>query len=653
MPSANRIKLALLVVLGLAHLFVTLFAVVPGRLTIDEEVQHWMVRSFALERSLALWNGYDEFPSLELEYHPFIKPHDGRLYPVYPYLFPVLTGPLYLLMGLRGIYVVNSLAFAGTVLLCFLTARRLFRDMDLALNSCLILVLSTFAWEYSHAVWPHATASLFVAGAVYAAACAATSARARNARVAAVVGGLIAGLGCGIRVDVVLVFPALVLPFLFTRPWRPVEALLVLVGAAPGLIILAMTNEVKFGVLSPFSYGARFPAAPKGFILGIVAGAAALWLVTRIRFTAMMPHSRRLLWIFAAVVSAALLIVPELRALVARVLRYGYISLVDFRALEATAPFSAMKRIPGGGVVYVDSLKKAVLQSMPFLPLLLVPLVASLRNDREARGLWLLFLVPLAVAGYGAYEFPRQEGAGLTFNYRYFVSALPCVAILCAFALSRLRTLWPVQLTWTTIALTCVLAAGGFAWLVLRPGTTVVHHEFPLLAMPLVLAGMLLVLLAGSLVFESFCIRPVQVAGRIVVTAALVWAGLTAFSYDYVRHRGIRATDAEYGRMIADLIPDDSILFVARSQTPYSSMVLERNKVRLAIPQRDGFQDFPALVEFHLRAGRRVFAFFPKQFWLKLVEGPLSQYTIRPVMPFAQEFVGEITARIEPPAPGR
>jgi len=311
-----------------------------------------------------------------------------------------------------------------------------------------------------------------------------------------------------------------------------------------------------------------------------------------------------------------------------------------------------MWRTPGGGVVYVGSLKKAVLQNMPFLPLFLVPIVALFHHDRDAKGLWLLLLGPLTVAGYMSYEFPNREGGGLTFNYRYFVSALPCVAILCAFALSRLKSVWPLRLTKRTTVLVCALTIGAFLFLVMRPGGVAIDHEFPLLVLPLILAAMLAVLLSASLAFDSFRTRALQTAGRIVVSAALVWAGLTAFLYDYARHREIRTGDYEVGMMIVEKVPEDSLFFVSPMLTPFS-MVLERKRVRLAMPRLDGFRDFPRLVEFHLRAGRRVFAFFNTTVWVKLAADLLSQYDIRPVLPVEAGFVGEVTAKSDSAATSR
>jgi len=56
---------------------------VPGHLSVDEGIYHFMSQSPARSGSLAIWNGYDEFPSPELALLVG-RPHDGLLMPQYP-----------------------------------------------------------------------------------------------------------------------------------------------------------------------------------------------------------------------------------------------------------------------------------------------------------------------------------------------------------------------------------------------------------------------------------------------------------------------------------------------------------------------------------------------------------------------------------------
>jgi hypothetical protein len=254
-----------------------------------------MAKSFHQTGGLALRNGWDDAPARELA-HRFIKVHNGKLYPQYPYLFPVLAWPVYSVGGFFGLFVLNSVSFIGIVALCFSTAKRLFLDVNLALNACLILILATFAWEYSQAAWPHALALLFVLGSFRLMVGAFYAVTERNAILMALAAGLVAGFAPGVRIDAILILPCLVLPFLFVRPWRPRQAIMIISGAIPGLMLLGVTSFAKFGVIDPLSYGddAGAPALPATSIILALFGALLLaWLMTRTWFSDFFLHQQK------------------------------------------------------------------------------------------------------------------------------------------------------------------------------------------------------------------------------------------------------------------------------------------------------------------------------------------------------------------------
>ena len=88
----------------------------------DEGIYALMVRSFAESGSLAIWNGYEEFPSPAFAL-PQTLIHEGRLVPQYPYLTAVLNYPFYRLAGFAGLLLLNAIAYVATVGVCFLTAK--------------------------------------------------------------------------------------------------------------------------------------------------------------------------------------------------------------------------------------------------------------------------------------------------------------------------------------------------------------------------------------------------------------------------------------------------------------------------------------------------------------------------------------------------
>ena len=217
-----KTQIIALIALTILHVVVSWHTIVPGYLLIDEAFYHWMTRDFASTGSLELWNGYTEFPSPELT-HRHVPVHKNRLVAQWPHFFAIIATPLYLMWGLLGLYVVNVIAFIGVVWLCFLSANKLFEDPKLALNACLLLVLATFAWEYSQAIWPHSTALFFIMAAFYFTVCALNAQKRSNRLWLAFGAGLICGFATGIRMDTFLASTVVVLPFLFARPWRPVS----------------------------------------------------------------------------------------------------------------------------------------------------------------------------------------------------------------------------------------------------------------------------------------------------------------------------------------------------------------------------------------------------------------------------------------------
>lgn len=644
--STVQIKISLLLVLGLLHVLVTLFFIVPGYLLIDEAIYHWASKYFAQTGGFEVWNGYTEFPSPEL-HHMFAAPYKGRLVAQYPYLFTVLSYPFYRVLGFYGLFLCNAMAFIGVVALCYVTARKLFADIDLALNACLILVLCTFAWEYSQAAWPHMTSVLCTMGAFYLFVCSYYSNDKLKSLILALGSGLIAGFGPSVRMEGALLFPVLVLPFLFDRPWRPREALAVMAGILPGLTIFAMANHVKFGMLSPFTYGGPTNFSP---YVGIaLAGTlVAIWIPTRSRFTGIVSRHRRKLYAAVFVALVALAFVPQVRDVCLRVLTYSYVSLVDIRSLDADLVRPAMRRSAGGGVVYIGAQKKALLQSLPYLVLLLIPMIRIAQRDEDSWNLVVLFLLPAITVGYYAYAFhsSRAYEGGLCLNYRYYVPLLPFLSILSAYAMREMRTRWGEPLGFRTASVLCFLTVGAYLLLVYRWPRHLDYLEFPLLVLPLFAAGFLLTLL---LVGEVVSGREIRMMRSVVWTACvctLTWASMVSFFYDYPLHRNQRVVNFSIGGAMRRVVAPNSIFFTFPVIDPFMRLV-ESDRVRIAFPNKDRFKDFPELVKFHINAGRRVYGAFYDELWKELMSGPLSGYTVtrrfRPIPAVPRFWVGEIS----------
>ncbi len=652
MTPARRLRLAALGVLAAAHLVLSLAAVVPGYLSIDEATYHLMTKYLAETGGLEVWNGYRELPSPELV-SASLAVHGERLVGRPPPLYPALAVPFYRLAGYRGLFALNAVAFAAAAMLVVVLTRRLFGDLDLALDAVLVLVLATFAWEYSQAAWTHATALVFNLGAFTLAVLATRGEGSPRAVGLALAAGLVAGLGVGIRLDGVFLLAAILLLLLFRSPWLPGRALAALAGAAPGLLLLAAINRQRFGIFSPLSMGVSVGLGELARYLGPLALGGGLlavaWGLSRRPVRAWLGRRLRTAGLVAAALVAAALLVPETRQLAGRELRGAYTLGVDLRALDLDRREPAMLRSDNRAVVYIGGVKKALLQSCPYLVLLLLPALRlaprwrrgeqagdgrPARWHADASRLAILFLVP---AVYFAFYAQFSWHGGLSLNLRYLTAILPYTSILVAYAL-RQAAGEPGRPRRRELAVGAAAAAALF----FAAGAA---HDRPagaevrFLILPLVLAGSLLVALLAA-----WRRPPVPAAGRwlaALAAAGLVWAALTAFAYDLPLARRTRQLHLDVGRRTSELVAPDS-LFFADFVDPFF-LLIEHPRVRIARPGLDRYRDMPRLAAFHLDAGRRVYGAFDPRHWELLGRGPLAGFDQRPLWRVEAFVLAEIT----------
>jgi 4-amino-4-deoxy-L-arabinose transferase-like glycosyltransferase len=616
--DGNDRKVVILLATCLLALVVAALFPSGGHFMVDEGAYHMMVRDFAGFRDFALWNGYEEFPSGELSF-PVLRDHEGSLVSQYPEVYTLLALPFYRLMGYDGLFVLNALAFGGVAWLTFWLARRLFGSRGLALNACLVFVLATYAWEYSQATMPHAVSGLVVIGAVALALLALERPGEPRSLWLAAACGLVVGVGVGVRLDVAFVLPAVTVPFLFLRPWRPWHVLACALGTLPVLVLLGLVNQAKLGVISPFSYGTGQVGEVEGatpYLAVVVAGALALAAVR----VATLPWGERqirehrgLALLGLGLVVAAVLIVPQGRELAVRLADGLYQLLVDLRVRDLAILEGGLSRGPGGSMVYIGAVKKSLLQSCPYLVVLIVPLVHLLRRDANRLALALLFLVPASYIGALAY-FAHHGGPGL--NLRYLVPALPFLSILAAYAWRELVPDLPPAWRLRLILMGAILVA-AFFFAIFPRAFPLGWQELLFLSLPLGLAGGLLVLVLLHMLGGPE--RRPALRGPLVAFFALslTWSGVMAYGHDLPRSYALRKNRTDLTASVAPLIEPDSLL-IAYSVGSFFGL-LEEPRIRLATPPFDDFRDFEALVRFHLDAGRPVYLWVDRA-WQEQVE---------------------------------
>ena len=614
------------------QLLLALLWVRPGPLSIDEVLYQWMARSAADGHLLTVANGYEELPSPELATIDYMRTVGGRLTIQYPVLFPLLAAPLYAWLGPLGLFLLNAVAFAGVLVLTWHIGARLLGG-SAALIGTTILAGGTFAWDYAMAAWPHMLALLLELAAfdltLTALRAERDTRRAAPARAALLAGALL-GIAVGVRRDAVFFLPVAGLALLFANPPRMRSLAALALGALPPLATLGWLNGLRWGTWSPLSYG----QVEQGYrLLGLVGALGLVGLAV----LAAPPVQRRVVRAVAerpkaallalAAIAFALFMIPATGERMLRIVDGVESLLFDLRG-SAT-------EVAGGrafyfAVLYAGGLKKSLLQSLPWLPLLIVTGWLAWREPARRRACALLFL-PVALY-IGIQVFFNRHG-GMSLNLRYYLPALPFLSLLAA---SGFDTVWrasagkgdPGGGRGRMIASATPVAAALLGWLVLRPTTFVQPRAaaFAVLDAPILIAALTtaaaVVWLAAPTNRLPDGRRPRATALAVLATgsAAFVWSACLAFDYDARWSRHVRADNLRRSIEVAARITPHSLLF---GQWPdwHGTVPEFVDDVLVAYPSVDQYRDFQRLAVHHLGAGRRVYAALDPPTWRALEQG--------------------------------
>lgn len=561
----RRLGVALLLA-AFVQMVVALFAVRPGCISIDEVTYLAMARSFAAQGDFTIDNGYTLFPSPELE-SAEIRDVGGRLVAQYPYGFTVLAYPFWRAFGPSGLVVLNTFAFFGTVLLVYFLARHIHRRRAVAVLAASIFAFGTFAWSYSLALWPHATTTLLITGALYA-----------SLRERSLLAGVLAGIACTLRLDAVFVLPVVAIaPAISAGAPAPGPLLRVALGASPGFAFLAWVNHARWGAWQPLSYGPWHDAGSNTGLrrYAVLLGVAAVALVAAHLFASRLPRVPSKVWLVVVGLVLALLLARK----------NAWMILVDMRAFDGENEI-AMTRGPRGEVVYIGAFKQALLQSLPWVPLAVHGLFGG--GDRSKRGRAVLASAVLVyVVAFGL----RGWHGGLCLDQRYLLPALPCLAVLAAYGFVRLvaRTRGLVRRVREVDVPVFATFAAAFAGIV-------VARALPLGAYGVVVQDAPLVLTAG-LAFALVLSRPKLALGLGLASFAMTILMLVGLAAPVTLAR--RGWNARVADRIADDVVPGELVFVDLPEV--ASSLLARG-VRLADIHRDGAAGLPALAGRFCRA---------------------------------------------------
>ncbi|MCP3960832.1 MAG: hypothetical protein GY719_23555 [bacterium] len=594
---------SLLVILGSCHLLFSFFVNPPGYLTYDSGTYHYMAKTFATTGGFEVWNGFEEHPSPELATAQ-LRINKGRLVAQYPEFLSILAYPFYVSLGYPGLFVINALAFLGINALIYQLALLLLGRRRIALVSMGVYSLGSFAWEYSQTSYPHLSSTFFVLLAAYLTALSAMARPPRATLLPALGAGLALGVAAGIRLDSFFAAPVVFLPFLLSKPLRPAQAAMATAGLIPPLGLISLINVDKFGSPMPFAYGTTGRAYHADLGVYVAPALLALAVLAAIFVWIRLPGTlkpRALMLGGVAAIVALVLYGPQLAGQAVKLADGAYQIIVDMRIRDLGIQEAALRRSPSGAMIYLDNVKKSLLQSCPYLVILAFTLADVVRRKSNYRRLAFLFIVPAVFTCFFSY---LAWHGSIALNMRYLNPILPFTSILAAHAWVARAGHVPGKraarlgvYSFTILCLLCVLVPRSPE-----------RQEAWFLTAPLILA---LAILVAEGCRRLQWLEPLSRNGvAYLLLFAFAWAGAVTFSNDYPASADHREHHLSESQRLRPLIRDDSLIVSTIPDTCWG-LLDQVERLRIANPREDRYRSFQQLVSFHLTAGRPVYLVYP------------------------------------------
>jgi hypothetical protein len=484
-----------------------------------------------------------------------------------PPLYAVLALPASYL-GVRGLIGLNILAFLVCCLLVFTYAARCTTTTAAPWVAMIFFGAGTYAIEYAQGMWPHMLAVALSFGGMTAALKAARSAR----PVWAALAGLLVGLATGVRYqNLVLAGCVGLAAVLWSR--RHLRTGLMF-GGGMGLPLLScsLINHVRLGSWNPVSKNARYLDLGAGRIMHPLLDAfASLW-VRLVDFSSHPPPA----W-----------------------------SPHDLHQLLVPHPRT-------GAQVFGGGLKKAWLQSCPWLVLAFVGLVRSWLPGSRASDQTPLRMLSVVVGGvlllFAVAGFSRTDA--ICFNQRYFMELLPPMAVALAVAVEHCRA--PRR----------VLLAGGAGGVVLValcliPPADSELRQLALLKLP--------ILIAGALALGWLLARKSHGLLCCLLGLAFAWSLAVHLGDDLPASRRHRHRNRLLAEQIATVLPDAPVALFAYWGMKDSLGPLQLNRRLVVVdPWIDHGEDAPRLVRELLARNDRVVVLargFPREIFQTMATG--------------------------------
>ena len=602
-PVAARIlapRRGIFVIAGALFALIGALVFPPAAFSVDEAIYIDMAHAMATRGALDVTpqNLPDGAP-LMAKSHGLVQVIGDRAVPQYPGPYGVIAAPFFVIGGVKGLIFLNALCGVFCLWLTHAVARTLTNDPWVARMSVFILGGASIFAGYVFAIWPHMLALAFVLAGAYASLLAGR-AKDHASLMFATGAGLIFGLGVGIRVDVILAaIAALFWMRLFAKPSARHVSLALAAGLAPGLLLAAWINQIKFGVFNPFSYGAEVGSISIGHHVKTIVAITVVGAFAMVVDVSSKPAKTVIGAIrrapapvigggLVAVLAAVWFVFPSL-------FKGAWLMLVDIQAY-AGAPRPGLERDAYGYWDFWGVPKKALFQSMPWIGLALAPIVLFFRGRKTNETAFAL-LFALAVILFFSM---RGWHGGMAYNMRYYLGAAPFIAILAAIGLSELRPVFDKHKN--------LLLRGAIAGVALAIGAYALSPLYGGVATPMRLYPQLVLAALLAVVVLTMVWRPenqrAKIVGAILAGAALANGAMISV-FDINGYFADRARYVPYDRAYGELITPDAVIFTQFDELLISASLSGAAVIRLT---DDGMADTARMITAYAKAGRCIYA---------------------------------------------
>ncbi|GJL95339.1 MAG: hypothetical protein DHS20C05_17440 [Hyphococcus sp.] len=623
-----------LLVIGTVLACVGVFLSVPMPFIIDGGIYIDMTRAMAENGALhiAADGGVDGAPPLT----KFLTdPKDGLVYPQYPSGYAFLAAPFYMAFGVHGLILMNTLSAVMCAWLTYQVAKTLYTD-ETAKYAVIIFAAATFVPNYAFSIWPHMLSLAVSLCAIYCTVLAREE-KNQNREIALMLGaGLLIGAAINIRVDTILIFPILFFWLrLFTQPTNRLAPLLLLLGMAPGLAVATYLNYIKFGVLSPLSYGPSSAGDTNGryipLIIGGVGLLALLWLVNvsalaRTVFDRL--GARKMMVVCGGGLVIALLIGG---GFIWKILYGAYVLIINLQAHDAYYQ-AGVEKNEFGQLLFWGYPKKALIQSLPFLPLVILPMVAFFKGKEVTATALCLLAIAAPIVFYSMHQW---HGGG-SYNMRYFIPALPFITMLTAVAL---RTLFDKASAPSRQTILLILFGAALLFFLMQSisnGSERLYAPAALYPQWIIASACLISILFFLWKNDS---RTGSLASLIGVFA-IGYSAILGFS-DEASGQKARGAQLAMSEEIADVIPDRALVL---TQLPILLMHAEEQGASIMVVQEENLANAAQALNAFEAAGRCVIVH--NSLVARLLQTQLPPQTFAPKPVWAGAGGGEADPRL-------